>query len=143
MLKIFKDLPMSSANLGFYKYPCWAEHDGFSYCGNRFLAARLIKKPEKLSLVQDWLKKFSIHTDSLPYTLAWLNACEQGVENVYTFAIQDTDFGQVIRSCSPLSLMWTAKERMIFLHQWWNFRDNGIAMDIRFAKMPKDGQSLL
>ena len=143
MLKIFRKLPMSDANLDFYKYPSWTEHDGFSYCGNSFLCARLIKQPEKISQVISYLNNELDRPDEHCYILAWLEACEHGVKHVYNFALQDTDFGQVIRTCCPLSFLWSQRERMIFLRKWWKFRDNGIAMDVRINNMPKDGELLI
>ena len=94
-----------------------------------------------LPVLEKWLLLLN-DKGSHGYTQAWLEAVRSGYEAVETLALQKTDYGQVIRSCSPFSCLWDDKERMIFLKKWWSLRDKEIPIEDRYDLMPKSGENL-
>ncbi len=142
--QILKDMPRGKHS-EWDKYPGWAENDGLSYCMHVFLCARLRQHSEMLPVLEKWLL---LHNDtcSQEYTQAWLDAVRSGYEAVAALALQKTDFGQVIRSCSPFCCLWDDEddeERMVFLKKWWELRYAGVPIEERYAIMPKDGKHLV
>jgi hypothetical protein len=89
---------------------------------HRMLAQRLRENPDLIAKLQ---AQFD-HWDSLPgtkmaanYRQAWLEAIDAGVEAVYRLATEDSDRGQVLRSCSPFAVLWdSSNERLTFLKDW-------------------------
>jgi hypothetical protein len=90
---------------------------------HRFLGNRLLKNPEMLSK----LKALFEHWDSLPhgcrmksdYREVWLKAIAAGVDAVYSLVTEESDQGQVLRSCSPFGVLWSSpSERLTFMLDW-------------------------
>ncbi len=89
---------------------------------HRFLAARLQEEPHRLAdLRAQWeywlgLPHFSC---SELYSNAWLTAIDKGVDAVVRLATDSSDFGQAVRQCSPMGVLWRSpKERWRFLREW-------------------------
>lgn len=89
---------------------------------HRFLMRRLVAEPYRLSDLKDqwdfWLSLPHFSCSQL-YIDAWLKAIEEGVDAVVRLATDESDFGQAIRQCSPVGVLWESpKERWEFLREW-------------------------
>ena len=87
------------------------------------LAKRLRANPGLLPR----LKAQFEHWDSLPhgsqmkaeYRQAWLTAIDGGVDAVHALVTEESDRGQVLRSCSPFGVLWASPgERLAFMRDW-------------------------
>ena len=98
-------------------------HNRRSLDMHRLLTERLRKNPGLLPQLKARIE----YWDSLPYgsqmkseyRQAWLDAIAAGVEAVCALATENSDRGQVLRSCSPFGSLWTsADERLAFMRAW-------------------------
>jgi hypothetical protein len=98
-------------------------HDWRSLDIHRLLGERLKNNPGLLTRLKE---QFALW-DALPhgsqmkaeYRQAWLNAVDAGVDAVYALATEDSERGQVLRSCSPFGVLWASPgERLAFMRAW-------------------------
>ena len=64
-----------------------------------------------------WLAKPDMQ--DMAYWLEWQKNIEQGIEAVIGLALESTERGQVMRSCSPFGVLWRSPtERWEFIEIW-------------------------
>lgn len=98
------------------------EQDRRSLAMHRFLMRRLQAEPHRLAELQAqwdyWLGLKNFSCSSL-YVEAWQTAIKQGVDAVVCLATDETEWGQAIRQCSPVGVLWNSpKERWAFMRNW-------------------------
>ena len=106
---------------------------------HRFLCQRLKDNPELLPELRKRQESYNRNSDCSPkYLKAWTEAIDKGIAGVLALALEDSEWGQVIRSCSPMAFLWkNPKERLIFLKEWAE-EDPGLAQeDGKELKTPK------
>lgn len=96
-------------------------HDRLSLSMARYLCERLAGQPELLQKVRDhlaYLETLELQCRA-EYRQAWIDAVNSGVEAVIALATEESDWGQAIRSCSPLGPLWESpRERLTFITEW-------------------------
>lgn len=104
------------------------EIDAFSLAAHIYLCGRLRDQPEKLELlaacVSRWMEYEEVE-GSRVYLREWKKAIERGIDAVIDLCLEESDHGQVLRSCSPFGVLWTAKERWEFRADWRRRRRAG------------------
>ena len=87
----------------------------------RFLCRRLAGQPELLETVGNHLAYLSTRECQCnpAYRSAWVEAVNAGVPAVIALAVEESDWGQAVRSCSPLGPLWESpRERIHFITAW-------------------------
>lgn len=98
---------------------CHMQRDAQSYDMHAALCEKLRGDPSllrKLAEHNAWLT--TRHPYSLPWLSRWRGAIMLGVGEVIRTALAKTDLGQVMRSCSPFSVITDQKWRHMFLREW-------------------------
>jgi len=93
---------------------------------HQLVVTKIRSEPELFFQVRERLEQFAATAapQSAPYIARWLSAFDRGMEEALCLAIEDTERGQVMRSCSPFSGVLTEVERLNFLRRWVLSRDS-------------------
>ncbi len=96
-------------------------HDMMSLDMARHLCRKLRENPLLLQRVQgqlDYLE--TIERQCKPeYRQAWIDAVGSGLEATLALALDESERGQVLRSCSPMGVLWeTPEERLEWITVW-------------------------
>jgi len=99
-----------------------AQIDKLSFAKHAHLVPRLQKDPTLLEemkrTINSWIERRNCKS-SMIYLSAWLEAIENGVDAVVSLSLAPSDRGQVLRSCSPMGVVWkNQKERRDFINEW-------------------------
>jgi len=97
-------------------------YDLRTYDEHIHLFARLRKNPARLlELRKQWEYWLALPGFSCApaYSTAWLKAVDEGLDAVERLILDESDLGQVLRSCSPFGVLWEfPRERWDYL-RWW------------------------
>lgn len=98
---------------------CHMQRDAQSYDMHVALCEKLREDPSLLGkLAEHNARLMREHPRSLPWLSRWRGAIMLGVDEVVRVASAKTDLGQVMRSCSPFSIIADQKWRHVFLQKW-------------------------
>lgn len=87
----------------------------------RQLIKWLLDVQEHLDSMRDCLTHWLTKPDmqDMAYWLEWQKLIEQGIEAVISLALEPTERGQVMRSCSPFGVLWRSPTgRWEFIEVW-------------------------
>ena len=93
---------------------------------HQLVVAKIRSEPELFFQVRERLEQVAAKAtpQSALYIARWLSAFDSGMEDALCLAIEDTERGQVMRSCSPFSGVLSEVERLSFLRTWASSRDS-------------------
>lgn len=97
------------------------QHDALSFDLHKALCAKLEANPHLLAKLCERNRQHlsdSALRSSLPYTRAWEETLAKGVEAVIALATEKSEWGQVMRTCSPFVAIVDQKWRSQFLRAW-------------------------
>jgi hypothetical protein len=93
------------------------EIDARSLAMHRAIAEKIRREPALLEKVRATITRWRPTTTpgELPYLEEWERLLNEGMEPLLEVAVEDSERGQVMRSCSPFTGILTEKERLAFL----------------------------
>lgn len=97
------------------------QHDAISFDLHKEMCRRLAAQPELLDKLAKRnariLKKQGRYSARI-YIEAWQEAIKKGVDAVISLALEKSEWGQVMRSCSPFAVIVDQEWRLKFLREW-------------------------
>lgn len=89
---------------------------------HRLIARKLQANPALLGLVRANLASRDAPAHSSAYRQAWREAVDAGLAATLAAALDPSERGATMRSCTPLGCVLTDEERARFFEDWWTRR---------------------
>jgi len=93
---------------------------------HQLVVAKIRSEPALFYQVRERLEVLAATAapQAMPRLLQWLSAFDSGIEEALRLAVEDTEHGQVMRSCSPFNGVLSEPERLEFLRTWPALRNS-------------------